>query len=311
MLKLHPGPTLSFGTPRRGGTEDATSHVQEYLFCDVELDPAFTLGDLFRLLDLNPLLLATFRVQFVDALCAEAGKGALAPTGESWQALEYLELYQQWGYASATNEMTHVDHWHLHGVGSPLQEDRWEHGHLAYARGKRIQWGVSLTPLRELLHLPLRVSLEVPVHEEDQDSSRHMETLRQVTRPPVTLGALIQAVLWELSWHGTPQQQAAELETLQSRVADCETDPLTFVSFNNVYEALGIAPPSAVYPRFFETADPIPLDEVGEVLRTIGDTELAQPAFDLVFGGRLPLKAEFSGLSGHALRKAMRLARRD
>jgi hypothetical protein len=51
----------------------------------------------------------------------------------------------------------HGDH---HGIGHELAEDLPEERR---KKGERIEWSVSLTPLRELLSLPVRVKREVRI----------------------------------------------------------------------------------------------------------------------------------------------------
>lgn len=88
---------------------DVTDRAHEVLFEPVTLDAAVTLGDVFRLMDASPLLQQVFRRDFADELCAEARKGPVAKAGAdpgSHEAIEVLELYQEWSVSSSRTTST-------------------------------------------------------------------------------------------------------------------------------------------------------------------------------------------------------------
>lgn len=151
---------------------DVTDRAFEYLFQELVIDPDVTLADVFGLVMDDPILQAVFRQDFVAELCAEVRKGPVAKEGEPWQKIEYLELYQLWNHDTSTGTYEEVGRHRLHGVGVVQQADIFEHGYLAYKNGERTKWGISLTPVRELLHLPVRVNNEVLICEADMDAKQ-------------------------------------------------------------------------------------------------------------------------------------------
>ena len=238
-LILHAGPTLVARTWETDGKHedgrwrevDVTDCAHERLFEFVTMDSAVTVGDIFRLLDASPLLQRVFRRDFAEELCAEARKWpvtAANTTSDSAadERIEYLELYQQWSFDTATCVYGSTQRLQLHGIGIELQEDSAEHGR---KKGERIHWSISLTPLRELLPLPLLVNPEVQITEDDLNAKAYGDEITRARHPDVTLGQVVHGVLWELSFHGAPEMQSDVMEELKSRVAEVDAGTVQLV----------------------------------------------------------------------------------
>ena len=152
-LILRPGPVLIARQWERDESSecnlleelDVTPLAHERLYEFVRIDVAVTLGDVLGLLGASPVLLQVFRRDFAAELCAEAAKGPLAPTVEdASEAIEYLELFQEWSVDSSTSVYGPTGELQLHGVGVELADDAPQHDLKA---GERIIWSISLTPL--------------------------------------------------------------------------------------------------------------------------------------------------------------------
>ena len=86
---------------------DVNDRADEFLFEFVTIQAGTTLADIFRLMDASPLLQQFYRRDFAAELCAEARKGPVdpaTPDPSTHEGLEFLELYQQWGLDTSTNE---------------------------------------------------------------------------------------------------------------------------------------------------------------------------------------------------------------
>jgi len=285
--------------------QDVTGRAHEFLFDLITLDAGTTLSDLFRLLDASPLLQPVFRRDFAAELCAEARKGPLAKAAppSPHEGIEYLELYQQWSLDTATNVYSPMQRLDLHGVGYELTEDVPEHGR---KRGERIQWAVSLTPLRELLHLPLRVDPEVQVTEDDLDAKAYGTEIARARHPDVTLGQVIHGVLWELSFHGGPQEQADAADELHQQVAAIDAGTAELVSGDDLFENLDRPGCEAL----FDSLGGRSAREISHALREIDDDENAAAWLDKTFDGTVLVKPQFRDRSGRQFRKAFRAAAR-
>jgi len=96
-------------------------------------------------------------------------------------------------------------------VGPVLQED---HAEEHKRKGERIEWGVSLTPLHELLVLPVRVNHGVRITKDDLAAQAWMQEIGRAQVEDMTLGQVLEGLLWELSFHGGPAEQEAVAEGL-------------------------------------------------------------------------------------------------
>jgi hypothetical protein len=315
-LTLHPGPSL---IARRWETDgkyddgqwrelDVTARAHEYLFEVVGVNADVTVGDIFRLLDANPLLQQVFRRDFAEELCAEARKGpvdAVKVEGDAAadERIEYIELYQHWTFDSSTKVYGPTQHLQMHGVGGVLQEDSVEHHRKT---GERIQWSVSLTPLRELLAFPLRVNANVQVTEDDLNAKAYGTAISQVRHPDVTLGRVIHGLLWELSFHGGPQLQLEVAQELKERVAEVKAGTAELVSADDFFEDLDRPGCDALFDDLGDHS----IRDVSSALRHVEDDENAAAWFDHEFNGAVVVKPQFRDRNGREFRKAFRAAGR-
>lgn len=317
-LQLLPGPRLvrktwvyddTLGTGEYVSTE-ITSRAHEFLFREVDVDPAVKLSDVFGLVMDEPVMQAVFRQEFVAELCAEVRKGPVTKEEEHWQQLEFLELYQVWTQDTATSEYGEVGRFHLHGVGVVQEADIFEHGHLAHKKGERTKWAISLAPVRELLHLPVRVNFDVIVCEDDLDAKLYGETIQTGTNKSITLGSFIREILWELSWHGSPHDSAEVSQGLKDQMAEIDAGTAKTTSHEDVFESLGFVSKKTVYAQFFVGSDAIDSNEVFRALHDLEDEEPAQDGLKRMLDGKLQVRQEFAHLSGRELRKTVREAKR-
>ena len=315
-LILRPGPVLIARTWETDGKHedghwdelDVTDRAHERLFDFITMDPAVTVGDIFRLLDASPLLQQVFRRDFAEELCAEARKGPVtalkaADNSSVDERIEYLELYQQWSLDTSTSVYGPTQRLHLHGIGFELQEDSEEHHR---KKGERIQWSISLTPLRELLPLPLLVNPEVQFTEDDLNAKAYGDEISRARHPDVTLGQVIHGVLWELSFHGAPEMQSGVLEELKERVAEVDAGTAKLVSGDDLFEELDRPGCEALFDAFGGRS----AREISSALRDIDDDANAAAWLERKFEGAVVVKPQFRDRNGREFRKTFRAAGR-
>lgn len=313
-LILRPGPQLVMrafrpepdDTGRRLNEVDVTGRAHELLFELITVHAETTLADIFRLMEASPLLQKFYRRDFAEELCAEARKGAAEPPAReraAHEGIEFLELYQQWGLDTSTNEYSGMQRLHLHGIGHELAEDLPEERR---KKGERIEWSVSLTPLRELLALPVRVKAEVRITEEDATAKAYMSEIRRARCNGVTLGQLIHGLLWELSFHGGPQEQREVSDDLKRRVAEVDAGTVELVSADDVFEPLY----KPACDSLFEALGGRSTREIAAAIRDIDDDQNAAAWLERVFEGAVVVKPQFRSRSGREFRKAFRAAGR-
>lgn len=278
-----------------------------YLFEPVTLHPDLKLGDVFRLLDVCPPLQKVFRRNWAVQLCEQAHKGPLPQNRGSDPAevagVEYLELYWSWALDTGSNTYRSVHTLDMHGVGRVLEVDAPTYGVKA---GDRIKWSLSLTPVRELLELPLRLRSDLTITEDDIDAKRFGEVVASARCEEVLLGQVIQAVLDEVAFHGGPDEQADFREELDRRSAEVDAGTAELIPADDVFSKFD----RPGFEMLFETLGGVSRGEVSRAMRQIEDEEPAGPALREAFKGKVVVKAQFWDRPGREFRKVFRAAAR-
>ncbi|MCL4470107.1 MAG: hypothetical protein M1547_02995 [Gammaproteobacteria bacterium] len=313
QLTLIPGPRLIRRDWEYDGSHgegayvdrDVTEDASRYLFGTVALDTEITLRDIFLLLDIDPLLQEIFARDWAKELLAEmlSGNVTTAPTIEyDPEGIEYLELYQIWSQDSFSGELQPIHRLDFHGVGFVLREDVVRNGRIDYRADERIKWGVSFISPLEMLYLPIRLNPEVILCEDNADSINNGKEIARMLNPGVTLGQVIDGVLWELSFHGSPASRDEESTKLKS-LAD------------EVHSGEGVTHRSAdlfagyrttLASCFTDTAEYAPGD-LYDTLQGVGDHDNAEAVLQEKLSSNIRLKPEFSGMTGMELRCYVRM----
>jgi len=286
--------------------QDVADRAHEYLFETIEMDSRVTLADVFRLLDRDPILRQVFRRDWAEELCAEARKGPTEPSSPdpAWhEGIEWLELYQEWSLDTGSGTYLPMQRLQFHGIGVELQEDAPEHHR---RKGERITWAVSLTPVRELLALPLRINPEVLVMEDDLDSESYGREVSRARHPDVTLGQIIGGVLYELGFHGGPGEQAEFAAELKRRTDEVDNGTAKLISAEEVFGEFD----QPGFDALFDDLGGRSAYEIRTAMRRIGDDENAASWFEKEFNGEVVVKPQFRDRGGREFRKAFRVAGR-
>jgi len=311
-LILGPCPTLTWRDIHRQDSDHPVArNVAEqaiaYLYEPVTLHPDLTLGDVFKLLEACPSLQEIFRRTWAVQLCEEARKGPLPQSRGSDPAevagIEYLELYWSWALDTSSQTYRSVHGLNLHGIGHVLAVDVPTYGVKA---GERIKWSVSLTPVRELLDLPLRLREELTITEDDIDAKGYADVIASARCSEVLLGQVIQGVLDELAFHGGPEAQAEFKEELDARVAEVDAGTAKLIPGDDVFAKFD----RPGFNALFETLGGLPQGEVSRAMRKIGDDEPAGPFLTQAFDGKVVVKQQFWDRPGREFRRAFRAAGR-
>jgi len=288
-------------------TRDVAEYALAYLFEPVDPHPELKLGDILKLFDACPQLHTVFRKNWSVQLCNEARKGPLPPQKNGHSAddadIEYLELYWSWTLDTHSKTYGSVHRLYLHGVGPVLQADDEVCGCKA---GNRINWSVSLTPVRELLGLPLRLRAELTITEDDLDAKNYGKAIGTGRCQEVLLGQLIQGILDELCFHGSPEEQAKVGAELKAQLADLDAGTAELTSADELFEQWD----RPGFDALFETLGGVRPTEVRHAMREIEDDMPAGPALERAFHGKVVVKPRFHNRPGREFRKLFRAAGR-
>ena len=112
--------------------------------------------------------------------------------------------------------------------------------------------------------------------------------------------------MWELSFHGGPQEQLEVSEDLKRQVAEVDAGTVEFVSADDVFEPLYKPGCDAL----FEELGGRSTREIAAAIRDIDDDQNAAAWLERVFEGAVVVQPLFRNRSGREFRKAFRAAGR-
>lgn len=130
--------------------------------------------------------------------------------------------------------------------------------------------------------------------------------IARARHPDVTLSEIIHSLLWELSFHGGPEEQAAMRDELKSRVAELEAGTVEAIPADDIFGELDQPGCHAL----FDDLGGRSAREIGTALRDIDDDQNAAAWLDRTFGGSVVVKPQFRDRNGRQFRKAFRAAAR-
>lgn len=293
-----------------------TERAHEFLWDPLVLTPLTTLGDLFLLLQADPVLRLVFRQDFAQEFLTHVQPALPAPGGSDklehlrWtapsyspQGVEFLELYAVWQFDSHTRAFGGMDQLQLHGLGFELKEDLNEGGGFTYPAGSRIQWSVSMTDPREMLALPVRVAAEFTVTEDDFASSRWGCALYKTPSPAVSLAQVLHGVLYDLSFHGSPAQAQEVLAGLQEQMEEVKSGEAKTVEvdLDDLFEERSDSDLQVIFQRWV----PVRTGRLRASLRRIDDGVLAREGLAEKFGSAVQLNPQWAEATAKEVRRAM------
>lgn len=300
QVALHSGPRLirvvhPDGAPPQD--EDVTEHAVAFLFDRLELGVDVRLRDLLGLFERCPALLPVYRRFYASELCAEAALGLPPEGGES--SLLYLELRQSWEYNSHTRTYAELRRFLMLGVDKPAKDDE-------YARPESdgyVRYSMLGSPLRPMLNLPIKLDSRVRVFEADTHSRHSCRQIALVHNHDLTLGDLLQAMLWDMTWFGTPD----DTEEAFNEMAELNNKPNTW-SKGMTADEFGEYLFGNGYRRgcqvLFESIGVFSVVEIDNELRRIPDTFNAHRWLNKTLGKQVKLRPAYRRMRGRELREA-------
>jgi hypothetical protein len=179
---------------------DVTDSAVRRSFDAVQLADDVTLGDLFLLVQRDDefwdLLVGNWLKEYL-----EVGLSPLLNPKEETEddKIEFLELYKT--FMVQPDAIHGMENPEFHGIGPVLTKDT-----QSGKAGERIQYAITFTPANELAKLSLKLKKSLLIYNDDHESNdwgKELFTLDNGVR--YTLGEIIYAVFWELSFYGNPE----------------------------------------------------------------------------------------------------------
>lgn len=214
--------------------QDVTDSAVRFLFDYCTLEDGVTIRDIFLLLnselELFDLVLGNWTKEIVNEGLSQPGKPYDLSDEE---AIEYLELYWSVSYDESTPELNGINRPEFHGVGVAQKEDKvFEWGGLEHKKGERTRWAVDLSPVSDLVNIPVKLNTDFVVFDDDPKHETDMDQQVGFGFPigtykgaNFTLGNILEGIIWELSFHGEPAQRNAMIQELRRRVEETKNAP--------------------------------------------------------------------------------------
>lgn len=194
--------------------------LAQYFFHAVEIDPAYTLGDLFRLLDRDG-------VAFLEAVIGESVEPLLdearePPRGGEDVRIDFLRVSNLFEDEGIFRDF---DGW---GPWDEPYDGAWEKEPDMPREGPI---SVSLTPVSHLLHLPLRYHPALVFR--DADGAEEYST-----RVGISFLELLKAVFFELTFYGPPEERDAVRADLEQQVEEIRRGEADTIPADEVFARL-------------------------------------------------------------------------
>lgn len=84
-----------------------------------------------------------------------------------------------------------------------------------------VRYSMVGSNVRPILHLPVRLNTNVRVFETDRDSPNYYRQMDVVQSNDVSLGDVLQALLWDLTWFGSPE----DTQEMADKMAEISRNP--------------------------------------------------------------------------------------
>jgi hypothetical protein len=138
------------------------------------------------------------------------------------------------------------------------------------------------------------------------DAKAYGGVLETTTLEAISLGQVIHALLFELSWHGGPAEQEEFNDSLNAQIAEIDDGTVETESIRHEDLFANLDRPGVAL--MFDTVGALPPFKVSRALRALEDDANVVAALALEFGETVVVKEEYRDLTGRAFRKVFREA---
>ena len=97
-------------------------------------------------------------------------------------------------------------------------------------KGNTIRWAIEMTATNELADCEVKLSPKMEIVAD----YKVVHTFENISDPRFTLGHILQGLIWELSWHGSPTDRQNALDELNATVAEIEAGTAELIPMEQV-----------------------------------------------------------------------------
>lgn len=194
--------------------------LSKYFFYSLTIDADFTFGDLFALLDREGTdFLGAVLGERVDPVLEEGRRPPALPARGQINFLRVCNVHEG---GCLRREF---DGW---GAWDEPYDGAWQK-HADWPRAGPI--AVGLTPVNQLLELPLRYDPDLVFRDEDGNEEYR-------TTIDITFIEFLKAVFYELTFHGSPEERDEVTNELRQRIEEIESGDATLIPVDEVLKSI-------------------------------------------------------------------------
>lgn len=204
---------------------EITSSAHEFLHENVEID-GISVRDIYLLIKKNKVLQNIFSRNFIKEYISyiESDKVKNAKPKEINKEnpesdIEFIEFYRVAYFDEELNRLEFDNIPHVHGLSYVLKKE-----YDGFAPGKRINWSLSFVPIEHLLDLKIKFNPFITCQQENHINHYNFSKPLVFERENFSLYELLNAITWEISFHGNPEESIEAGEHLKEIITDVEQD---------------------------------------------------------------------------------------
>ena len=154
------------------------------------------------------------QIRNYERLKASDGILKYDPDAYDNEKIDYLEILRFASVDEENKELSGLSRPDFHGVGVELREE-----YDMFQIGDRIPFGVEFCPQEEILDIPLRMNRKIILQRVGKAGNALKGDAEELSMG-FTLGDVVRAIFWELSFLGAPEDVEEARTYLSSAVAD-------------------------------------------------------------------------------------------
>ena len=185
---------------------EVSEHAWHYLNDVIKFENGITLKDFFNLINKNIDIFVGIFGNWIDDYTDVILNGLPESRKEDDQPIDYLHVRWRLDIDDKEKELCIPAFPDFGGVGVATHDDEY------YKKGEIIYWAIGYSPMQNYADLPLKLEEIVDVWYPEQ------KELKKYKSYDYTLYQVIQGIIWEISFHGAPNDTYKVMQELREQM---------------------------------------------------------------------------------------------
>lgn len=210
-------------------------HILALLSDSCEIDSGVTLKDIFAIVERYPSLVSFIRDYskcfHIDEF-HEAAKEPQVEKEEFDHIIDYLEVYKFWHVNEYKKKISFSINEEFHGIGHYIKDT--EHR----KAGDAERFSMSYSPMNEIAHYEVRLNSNVSLYSpyNHKAPKRSEERLLIEGETYFTLLEVLNAIYYDISFVGGPEDNKAFLEKMRERVDEIKDGTAELIPMDELFD---------------------------------------------------------------------------